>query len=179
MKSFPTLLAVGLLALPCLAETQTGSSTVSSTNSPSAPSVVITLPLSSAVIAAPLVLTNDCLSQPEQTELAAGGKAVFNFTITHAGTYVIQAVVNAPEEDANSFFINIDGKPEDPMMIWDVAVTSGFEERIVSWRGHNGDMFTNEFAPKRFELAAGTHQLILIGREPAKLKSLSLKLAGK
>jgi hypothetical protein len=60
---------------------------------------------SAAVVNAPLVLTNDylCLAA-ERAEIANGGKAVFNFTITNSGNYVIEALVNAPAEDANSFF---------------------------------------------------------------------------
>jgi hypothetical protein len=113
------------------------------------------------------------LTQPEQTELAGGGKAVFEFTIPKEGSYVIKAVVNAASEDANSFFLNIDAAPEDPLMIWDMDVTKDFEERTVSWRG-NGDANADEITPKVFKLTAGAHKLILVGREPMKLKSLAI-----
>src|SRR5436190_12387435 len=69
----------------------------------------LTFPASAvAVIKAPFVLTNDCLYQPDiKTELNEdGGKAIYNFTITNAGDYVIHATVNAPGEDSNSFFLN-------------------------------------------------------------------------
>ncbi|HEU5396555.1 MAG TPA: hypothetical protein VFV81_05255, partial [Verrucomicrobiae bacterium] len=62
-----------------------------------------------------------------------------------------------------------------PLMIWDIDVTSGFEERTVAWRG-NGDANNDEISPKKFALAAGPHQLIIIGREPTELKSVSLCL---
>jgi hypothetical protein len=138
--------------------------------------VAITLPLEAATVSAPLVFTNGYISQPEQTELADGGKAIFNFTITNAGNYVIQAVVSAPAEDANSFYVNVDAQPEDPMMIWDIDVTNGFEERTVSWRG-NGTPESDEFVPKRFKLSAGAHKLIIVGREPALLKSITIRPA--
>lgn len=135
----------------------------------------VTLAASAAKITAPLVLKDGVLSQPEQTELSGGGKAIFEFTLAKAGAYVIQAVVDAPGEDTNSFFLNIDADPEDPKMIWDIDVTSNFEERTVSWRG-NGDANSDEFIPKRFTLTAGAHKLIIVGREPAKLKSLTIRL---
>jgi len=128
-------------------------------------------------VSAPLVLTNGIISQPEQTEPAGGGKAIYSFTLTNAGNYVIRAVVNAPAEDSNSFYINVDAEPEDPTMIWDIDVTNGFEERTVSWRG-SGTADSDEFVPKRFTLSAGPHKLILVGREPSQLKTLSIFPAG-
>lgn len=129
-------------------------------------------------MSAPFVLTNGYLFQPEaRAELGEGGKAVYTFVITNAGDYVIHAVVNAPAEDSNSFFLNIDGKPEDPLMIWDIDPTSGFEERIVSWRGDGSDG-ADQFAPKLFKLTEGKHHLFIFGREPdAQLKSISIRPA--
>ena len=49
-------------------------------------------------------------------------------------------------------------------MIWDIPITSGLTEQTVSWRG-NGTHKVNQFAPKVFNLSAGTHQLIVRGRE--------------
>jgi hypothetical protein len=56
-------------------------------------------------------------------------------------------------------------------MIWDVPVTSGFVSQTASWRGNgianstSPSGLTAQYAPKVFSLAAGTHQLILRGRE--------------
>jgi hypothetical protein len=135
-------------------------------------------PASAAVLTAPLVLTNDAISLiGDQAEVTNGGKAVFTFTITTAGNYVIETLVNAPADNSNSFFANIDDLPEDPDMIWDIDVTMGFEKRLLSWRG-NGDSATDQFTPKRFTLTAGAHKLILVGREPdALLKSLAIRPA--
>jgi hypothetical protein len=72
--------------------------------------------------------------------------------------------VNAPNNGANSFFVNIDAEPQDPYMIWDIPVTTGFGQRIVSWRG-NGTFDADQFVPKVFNLSQGAHQLIIRGRE--------------
>jgi hypothetical protein len=96
----------------------------------------------------------------------SGGTAVYNFTITKAGNYEVQALVNAPSVNANSFYVNIDGQPQISTMIWDIMpVTSGFQQRIVSWRG-NGSENNDQIVPKVFSLNAGPHQIILAGREP-------------
>ena len=139
---------------------------------------VIMMPVSAATVSAPFVLKDGIISQPEQTEVSAGGKAVFEFTVAKAGDYEIRAMVNAPDEDSNSFFLNVDAQPEDPLMIFDLEVTNGFEERTANWRG-NGDSGSGEFVPKHFKLTAGAHKLVIVGREPAKLKSVSIRLAGK
>jgi hypothetical protein len=133
---------------------------------------------SDATLTAPLVLTNDYIVlQGDQAEVTNGGKAVFNFTVTNAGNFEIDTLVNAPDESSNSFFLNIDAQPVDPDMIWDVAVTGGFEKRVVSWRG-SGDSGSDEFSPKRFKLDSGKHDIIIIGREPGTLlKSLSIRPA--
>ena len=178
--SFALLLAC---TLPFASFAQEPAITATNTaTSPSASNQVtllfLALPFSSAVVSAPLVLTNGIISQPEQTELAGGGKAVFNFTITNEDDYVLRALVNAPAEDANSFYVNVDAPPEDPAMIWDIEMTNGFEQRTVSWRG-KGDVDSDEFVPKRFKLSAGAHKLIIVGREPAQLKSVAICPAAK
>ncbi len=96
----------------------------------------------------------------------SGGTAAYNFTIANAGNYEIEALVDAPTTDANSFYVNIDSVPQDSSMIWDIMpVTSGFEQRIVSWRG-GGSENNDQIVPKVFSLSAGPHQIIFVGREP-------------
>jgi hypothetical protein len=137
------------------------------------------IPAAAAKVTAPLVLKEGALVQADRTDLPEGGKAVFEFTVAKAGTYYIHALVDAPGEDANSFYLSIDGPPTDPLMIWDIDVTNGFEERLVNWRG-KGEPESPEFRPRRFELTAGAHQLILTGREPtARFKSFWLRPAAK
>jgi hypothetical protein len=117
------------------------------------------------------------LSQPETSALPAGGKAVFDFVVPKAGEYKIYAVVKAPDDDNNSFYVNVDAEPkEDPLMIWDIELTSEFVERVVNWRG-NGEAGSDQFDPKIFKLTEGAHKLYLVGREPAQLKSVSIRPA--
>lgn len=119
----------------------------------------------SGTINSPFVATNGYIYQSVQTTTpTSGGSAYYEFTITNAGNYVIQALVSAPNDAANSLYLNIDAEPQDPTMIWDIPLTSGFEERVVSWRG-NGTDASNQFVPKIFNLNQGTHQLIIRGRE--------------
>jgi hypothetical protein len=170
MKSVAAVLLAFALAGSSFAQ---GAAAKSAPSPKSESPAVVTLAASAGVVTAPLVLKDGAFSQPEQTELAGGGKAVFEFSLAKAGNYVIRAVVNAGGEDANSFYVNVDAQPKDPLMIWDCDVTSGFEERTVSWRGR-GSPEQDEISPKVFHLSAGAHKLIIVGREPAQLKSISV-----
>jgi hypothetical protein len=123
-----------------------------------APADTVNLPASAAVIATPFVITNGVLYQPVQTTVTTGGRAAFNFTLVHPGIYLINGLVKAADTSADSFYANVDAEPQDPFMIWDVPLTSGFEERSVSWRGEGG-------VPKIFSLSQGAHQIIIRGRE--------------
>ena len=177
MKQFPSIVLVCALAIPALAQ----DATTNAATEPSKPADADahapgqTFPSSAAILTAPLALTNDYIYlTTEQAELPDGGKAVFNFTITNAGNYEIETLVNAPDESSNSFFVNIDGQPTDPDMIWDIELTTGFEKRLVSWRGE-GDANTDQFTPKIFKLEPGMHTLVIVGREPGTLlKSLTI-----
>ena len=96
----------------------------------------------------------------------SSGTAVFNFTVATAGNYEIQALVDAPSTSANSFSVNVDAPPQDPGTIWDIMpTTSGFEQRIVSWRG-SGAQNNDQIAPKVFSLSAGSHQIFFKGEQP-------------
>ena len=120
-------------------------------------------------------ITNIYLYQPNLTAtMTNAGSAIYNFTITNAGIYVVLAIVNAPDTGANSFWVNMDGQPQDPTMIWDIPVTAGFEQVLVSWRGSGTDT-ANQFAPIHFNLTTGPHQIIFRGREAnAQLRSFSI-----
>jgi hypothetical protein len=118
----------------------------------------------SGTITAPFVVSGTYISQSVETGLAGGGRAVYSFSVPSNGTYVVTASVSAPSVGENSIYVNVDADPVDPTMIWDVAVTSGFETRTVSWRGTGTDV-ANEFNPKLFTLNAGAHSLVIIGRE--------------
>ena len=127
------------------------------------------------MLTSPFVFNNNCTYQPIETDTpSGGGRMGWQFTISQAGSYVIQAQVDAPRNDANSLFVNIDAEPQDPYMIWDIPITSGFESRTASWRG-NGTFDNNEFVPQVFNLTQGSHQLIIRGREAwTSLQSLTI-----
>jgi len=140
------------------------------------PKAVATLAAKDAKLTAPMVLKDGYISQPDNTGITEGGKAVFEFTVPKDGDYEVWAVVSAPDDENNSFFVNVDVEPkEDPLMIWDITLTDAdkFEEQVVNWRGE-GSAGSDQFDPKTFKLTAGAHKLILVGREPAKLKSIAI-----
>jgi len=119
----------------------------------------------SGVITSPFVSSGGSISQPSTTDINGGGRATYGFSVTNAGDYVIQALVDAPSLNENSFYLNIDAEPQDPYTAWDILPpTSGFENRIVSWRG-NGTPDSNEIVRAVFNLQPGSHQLIIRGRE--------------
>ena len=110
--------------------------------------------------------TNGTLSQSVETGVTNGGQAVYIFNVTNAGNYIVSAMVIAPNEGENSLYVNIDAEPTDPLMIWDIPVCSVLTNATVSWRGNgNGDPASSQYIPKVFALSAGTHQLIIVGRE--------------
>jgi hypothetical protein len=134
----------------------------------------LTFEAESGVISVPFIVSSGYIYQTSQTSVTTGGRAVFNFTINNPGDYIIQALLNAPSDGANSFFVNIDAEPQDPYMVWQIPVSSGFQTRIVNWQGA-GTWDNPQFVPKVFHLATGAHQLIIRGREAnTQLDRLSL-----
>ena len=122
------------------------------------PADTVNIAANAGVITSPFVITNGVLYQPVETTLANGGRAAFNFTLVHPGTYLLIGFVNAANTGADSFFVNVDAEPQDPFMIWDVPLTSAFEQRTVTWRGEGA-------VPKIFNFAPGPHQIVIRGRE--------------
>jgi hypothetical protein len=141
---------------------------------PTPPANGLTFSADAGTISTPFVVSDGAISQAVATDVSTGGRASYNFNVPVAGNYTVAAVVSAPNDSANSFFVNIDAEPTDPTMIWDVPVAAGFVSQTVSWRG-SGTYDNNEFSPKVFALSAGGHQLVIGGREPdCYLKSLSV-----
>jgi hypothetical protein len=129
------------------------------------PSQVFTWEPEAGAISTPFTASNGSISQSvETTDPAQGGRAACRFSIPTPGNYIVKALISAPDSASNSIFINIDGEPSAPTMVWDVAITSGFQEQAASWRG-TGTPTANQFAPKLFTLAAGDHELVIRGRE--------------
>jgi hypothetical protein len=166
MKTLPLLMLAGVLAIPAFAADAPIKTAADQDQ---------VMLVTEAKLTGPFVLKDGAISQPATTGANDGGRAVFTFKVAVAGNYVVHGVVNAPDEDSNSFYLNIDAEPQEPM-IWDLEVTSGFEERISNWRG-NGESGSGEFVPKAFNLTVGEHKLIIGGREPASLKSVSIRPA--
>lgn len=86
----------------------------------------------------------------------AGGRAAYSFSVPTTGDYIIVTNVNCPNGGNNSFFVNIDAEPS-TTMIWDIPPTNGLETRMVTWDPIK--------TPHVFRLTAGTHELIVRGRE--------------
>jgi regulation of enolase protein 1 (concanavalin A-like superfamily) len=146
--------------------------------SPRPPVSGLSFAADSGVISAPFLARNGSISQDFETGIANGGRAIYTFTIANSGNYIVSAEVNAPHSGANSFFVNIDAEPTDPDMIWNIPVTAGFTNQIVTWLG-TGALQTSPSVPHVFTLTAGTHQLIIVGREAgAQLRAISLSLIG-
>jgi hypothetical protein len=118
----------------------------------------------SGTITSPFVVSNGLIFQATTTGVTGGGRAVYTLSVPTTGDYVISAMTIAPDSDHNSFYVNIDSDPTDPTMIWDLALTSTLTQTQVSWRG-TGDDGSDQFNPKVFNLAQGTHQLVILGRE--------------
>lgn len=99
------------------------------------------------------------------TSSSNAGEARYSFTLQESGEYRMDCLVDAPHGGADSFFVNVDNLPTDPFMIWDILPnTDGWEEKSIGWRG-DGTFDEPALHPKIFELDAGSHELIITGRE--------------
>ncbi len=146
---------------------------VSITVSAAPPAISGSLPATSGTISG-FVVTNGIIYQTTDTGVTNGGRAAYSFTVSSTGDYLVSGQVCATNDSANSFYVNIDAEPTDPTMIWDIPLAPGFTNQTVSWRG-NGSSTNSQFVPKVFNLAQGSHQLILRGREAyTQLASLSI-----
>ncbi len=139
----------------------------------------LTFAADSGTFSAPFVAANGTVFQDVETDVTSGGLAVYSFDIVNGGNYLVSALVNAPTETNNSFYVNIDAEPTDPGMIWDIPVSTGLVSRTVSWRGNGTeDPASAQYSPKLFTLSAGTHQLIIRGREAnTSLGTISIQAA--
>jgi hypothetical protein len=119
----------------------------------------LTLFPSAATITAPFVLSGGLISQPLTTTVGVGGSAVYQVSNAVPGNYMILGWVKAPDTNSNSFYVNVDAQPTDPTMIWNVPVSPSLTGRFVTWQG------VSDNVAKVFFLSAGTHQIIVRGRE--------------
>ena len=101
------------------------------------PSGGLTFAATSGTISTPFVVSNGAIYPSRAlTGVTNGGRAAYSFTVTNAGVYVILGAVNAPDLSANSFYVNIDAEPQDPAMIWQIPLTTGFPEPAGELAGH-------------------------------------------
>ncbi|MDW8308304.1 MAG: hypothetical protein RMK20_02915, partial [Verrucomicrobiales bacterium] len=116
-------------------------------------------------ITAPFFVEDGAVGQAVHSGLSDGGRATYAFSVEKSGDYMIRARVNAPFFQERTVYVNVDGEPAEPGMAWPIPITTGFQERTVSWLG-DGTCIDPQFSPKVFRLDAGTHQLIVRGQEP-------------
>jgi hypothetical protein len=122
----------------------------------------------------PFAVTDGYISQPSGTSLAGGGRVSYEFTVPDHGEYAVVFEVDAADTGSNSLYLNVDAEPEDPVMTWDIPLTTGFQNRAASWRG-GGTFDNNQFVPKYFLLSPGDHDLIIRGREGnTKFKTITI-----
>jgi hypothetical protein len=129
------------------------------------PPPTVSLAASSATLTAPFYRLNGMITQDSDTSVTTGGRAVFTFTVPTSTNFTVTGKVLAPDESANGFFLNMDSEPSDPVCIWEIVPASAVTDRIVTWRGSTGTSSEPQYSPKIFSLAAGTHKLIVRGRE--------------
>ena len=89
---------------------------------------------------------------------ANAGSASFAFYVPAAGPYVVWCRVFAPDASRDSFFVAVDGGPQD---IYDTA--AGNWTNVWQWTQVNGH--TAGAYPRIFTLAAGSHSIVFSGRE--------------
>lgn len=125
-------------------------------------------------IAAPFTVIEGAIAQPMDSGYADGGRAIFGFTITNSGPYVISAEVSAPKAAPGACYVSVDAEPVEPTAIWDIPPSEGFTNQLVTWRGEN-PLASPRSSPKVFELMPGEHFLVVVGKTAGtRLKSLSL-----
>lgn len=106
-------------------------------------------------IIAPMVASDGVVYQPEKTSRRSAGRAVYHFTTSGAGEFLVHTIVDAPNSGQNSFYVAIDSDPG-RRDTWHISETSGYQERVVTAGNKSERVFT---------LGAGDHSLIFLGRE--------------
>jgi hypothetical protein len=138
-----------------------GGASVSVNGSASAFLAITSMNAGDGAISGPFsVSTDGSVSQTVwSTDVNSGGRAAYAFDLPDAGNYLVSVTVSAPDDSANSFFVNIDDEPSSPIHVWSIPVSDAFTDRVVTWV-LNGTSFQHLWF-----LQAGSHQLIIRGRE--------------
>jgi hypothetical protein len=140
---------------------------------------VHTFSAASGTIRPPFMVKDGIVFQYGDTfDPTQGGRAEYVFTAPQDGQYIVTGRINAQDWSTNSFYVNVDAEPTaSPVdMTWKIPITIGFQERNASWIG-SGSSDSPEFPTKVFTLSAGTHSLIIRGRNGnTDLDSVSIAL---
>jgi len=132
---------------------------------PTLVSIYIPLAAGSATLSAPMSLSTDPADPTQQfisTSTGNAGSASFDFYVPEAGDYIVWCRVFAPTTLRDSFFVAVDGGPQD---IYDMA--AGNWTNVWQWTRVNGQ--TAGAYPRIFTLAAGSHSIVFFGRESASM----------
>jgi hypothetical protein len=144
-----------------------GNSTTSSPSTfntaPANPSpVILNIEAESGFFTAPFQMLSVGGTYYISSTLAEAGSIRFIVNIPAAGTYVIWGRVLAPSSGSDSFYVSVDGGPED---IYDTAEgtwSSQWQWSRVNGRAGGAPLTLN---PRTFALAPGAHTLTFRGRE--------------
>jgi hypothetical protein len=102
-----------------------------------------------------------------QAATAEQGTATYSFTVATEGQYKIIGRIYAADAGADSYYFSIDGAPEDTWDICPAQAASDFgvwRDDAIAKRG-TGTYLAPQFDPYIVQLSAGTHTLVLRGRE--------------
>lgn len=96
--------------------------------------------------------------------------------LANAGDYWLVGQVRAPDEGANSVWIDFDADPSgDDSKCWDMPVSAASADAAVTWRGTATGANPPQYNPKVWHLTKGLHTLYLVEREPAIVTSVTFK----
>jgi hypothetical protein len=94
---------------------------------------------------------------------AESGSATFTINLPVAGTYILWGRVLAPSYGADSFYVSVDGGPEDVYDVAEGTWSANWQWTRVNGRGGTGKPLT--LNPRTFQLSAGTHKINFRTRE--------------
>ncbi len=118
-------------------------------------------------ISYPFTTNISCVtSQAIQTDWTSGGVVIYSFNITNISAgYYISNNASAPNGSANSVYIGIDTIPNSAGYEWNMPITTGFSNIVVTLESSGGIGH-----PMKFNFGStGIHNMYVIGRESGAL----------
>lgn len=138
--------------------------------------VGLTMKLTNALIAAPFTvnLAGDYISQTIETlgSPLVGGRASFGFTVPFSGIYTLSGVVDCVGTADDSAFLEFNNEPVAPQTEWNWGGPISFASVLVT-RDEDGPPYPITFAHP-FTLSVGINKVVIRGREPGRLRSITL-----